>query len=110
MPKLKPLLPLLLAASVIWIIPLAAQAQWASSEIEHDWRVSIGGQSFGLQQQVTYFATPGLGGQRTTTLYLGPYTTTTRLPAAFVAAGVLLPFAAMLALMLAKRAPSNQKS
>ena len=65
--------------------PVAAQAQWATSRIEHDWRVTITGNSYGLTQE--FFSTwSTVHGRRTTTIYFGQHTFRTRLPALSVAA------------------------
>ena len=79
--------------------PDAAQYRLATSSNEHDWRLTIGGNSYGLLQRVTYFASYGVGGIRTTTICLGPYTANTRLPAAYVAAMMFLPVGATLFLL-----------
>ena len=90
---------LLLVTLVVCALPIAAHAQWATSSNEHDWRLTIGGNSYGLLQRVTYFASYGVGGIRTTTICLGPYTANTRLPAAYVAAMMFLPVGATLFLL-----------
>lgn len=69
------------------ILPTAAHAQDGGYFIpEHDWRLSIGGTSYGLLQ-TTWSTRP----TRTTTICLGHYTFNTHLPAAGVAAMFLLP-------------------
>jgi hypothetical protein len=76
-------------------LPSAAHGQWASACTEHDWRVTIGGRSFGLVQKSVYTVSLSLPGCRYTTIYLGPVgTTTTRLRAPYVAAAPLLPLGA----------------
>jgi hypothetical protein len=60
--------------------------------LEHDWRLAIGGHSFGLVQQADYydFSHSRLI-CRTTTIYVGPFgATTTRVGAPFVAILLLL--------------------
>lgn len=76
-------------------LPTAAQAEWATTDIEHDWRATLGGNSFGLVQQVTYFTARGFGGDRKTLVCLGPFTIATRVRAPFVAALVILPCGAI---------------
>jgi len=75
---------LLLMMWMVLFLPIAAYGQWATSRIEHDWRVSIGGSSFGATQEFlsTYSTTLGT---RTTVIYLGRYTIRTGLPAGWVA-------------------------
>lgn len=86
---------LLLVALVVCALPVGAQAQWASSRKEHDWRISIGDCSFGLVQEVVYTISLTQG-NRHTTVYFGPYSWTTGrfqakhiATAALVAAGVV---------------------
>jgi hypothetical protein len=75
----------LLIAWVVLSSPIAAHAQWATSRIEHDWRVSIGGSSFGLTQE--FFSTFSTTfGSRTTVIYFGRYTVRTGLPGVCVVA------------------------
>jgi hypothetical protein len=81
---------LLLAALVVCASPFAARAQWATTETQHDWRLTIAGRPFGLVQQVSYVGAR-LGGTRTTTVCLGSYAVKTRIPAACVATMVLFP-------------------
>ena len=78
-------------AGGLCLLSATAHGQWASSVVDHDWRVTIGTNSYGLQQRTTYTLALGVGGTRTTTLHLGRYTTTTRLPAVPLVALVLLP-------------------
>lgn len=76
---------LVLLIWMIWVLPGAAHAQWAIRRIEHDWRVRIGGNSFGLTQE--FFSTFSTTiGTRTTNIYIGQFTVHTRLPAIWVAA------------------------
>ena len=74
--------------------PIAAHAQWATSRVEHDWRVTIGGNSYGLEQRFssTYSLTLGW---RTTTIFFGRHTVRTNLPAVWVASLALAPLAAV---------------
>src|SRR5690348_12410616 len=58
------LMSLLLCAS-----PFAAHAQWATTETEHDWRLTIAGRPYGLVQRVRYVGAR-IGGTRRTTIYL----------------------------------------
>jgi len=79
------LMSLLVCAS-----PFVAHAQWAATITEHDWRLTVGGHSYGVVERVRYVGVR-LGGKRTTTIYVGRYTAETRLPAALVATVTLLP-------------------
>ncbi len=45
---------LFLAAFLVGASPIAAEAQWASFRIEHDWRLTLGDNSFGLVQTAVY--------------------------------------------------------
>ena len=89
-------------------LPVAASAQWASSITEHDWCFTVGGNSYGLQQRVTYTISLGYGGTRTTTLYLGRYTATTRIPAPFVALIALLPVGTVGFFLLTRLSRGNE--
>ena len=82
---------LLLVTLVVCAWPMVARAQWATSRTEHDWRLNIAGHSFGLVQEAIYTVSLSYPNYRTTTIYLGPYTTTTRVPAAYAAVMMLLP-------------------
>ena len=93
---------------ILCAVPSIAHAQWAHGYIEHDWRVIIGGNSYGLVQQVT--DTTGVGGYRTTTIYLGPYRTTTHFRAAYFAVALLLPMAAGGVLSVVRLLASNKRS
>jgi hypothetical protein len=74
--------------------PIAAQAQWATSRVEHDWRITINGNSYGLEQRFTStFST--VAGWRTTTIFFGQHTFRTNLPAVWVAALALAPLLAV---------------
>jgi hypothetical protein len=99
---------LLLVALAVCALPRAAHAQDGGYIItEHDWRLTIGGTSYGLSQ--TAWGKAGrYSGHRTTTIYLGHYTANTRIPAAYVAVTFLLPagvmgFVLLPALWLRKR-------
>jgi len=106
---------LLVMPGLIGALPIAAHAQWAILRIEHDWRVTINGNSYGLTQEfLSTWST--VHGTRTTTIYSGQHTLRTRLPAvcvaalalAFVGTVLLSPFA-----MLSRKqeyAPHNQPS
>lgn len=77
---------------------MAAQSQWASGYTEHDWRVSVGANYYGLLQQVVY-TTDLVHGYRTTTLYFGTHswlTTRFRADYAAVVALVVLGIAGVL--------------
>ena len=76
---------LLLMAGLIGALTVTAHAQWATSRTEHDWRISINGNSYGLTQD--FFSTwSTVHGTRTTTIYFGQRTFRTRLPAIGAAA------------------------
>ncbi|SRR6266540_362545 len=71
-------------------MPIAAHAQWATSRTEHDWRVSVGVNSYGLLQQEVY-TIDLVHGYRVTTIYFGSHTrSTTRFRADYVAVVTLL--------------------
>src|SRR5689334_15735390 len=77
---------LLTAMILVGAIPQTANAQSFSSYIEHDWRVTIGGNSYGLVQEVLMPF-----GLRTTAICVGRHAFTTRLRAPSVAAfGLML--------------------
>jgi hypothetical protein len=64
-------------------IPTTSQAQWALHYVKHDWRVAIGGGSYGLTEEFSSFFSPTVG-TTTTTIYLGGITWQTSLPAVWV--------------------------
>src|ERR1041384_2474321 len=98
---------LLLMAGLIGFLPVAAQAQWATSRIEHDWRVTINGDSYGLTQD--FFSTwSTIHGTRTTTMYFGQDAFRTRLPAVWVAA-LALAFVGAAALALFAMLPGKHE-
>lgn len=78
---------------LIWLmsaLTTTAHAQWATRRVEHDWRVRIGGNSYGLTQE--FFSTfSTTAGTKTTIIYLGPHTYSTNLPAVWVTGLTLLP-------------------
>lgn len=74
---------------LVWASFFAAHAQWATTVSEHDWRLTIAGRPYGLVQRVSYVGAR-IGGTRRTTICLGPYAAETPIPAAFVAAAILL--------------------
>ena len=98
----------LVVALVAFALPLAAHAQWASSLIEHEWLITIGGNSYGLVQRVTDSA--GVRRERTTTVCLGSYTTTTRVRAAYLALLMLLPVGALGVVLLPRLSPGKSGS
>ncbi len=61
--------------------PIGARAQSYYGYVEHDWRFNVAGNSYGLVQEV--FGPPG---RRTTTIYFGGGTLTTKLRAPYIAA------------------------
>jgi uncharacterized membrane protein len=85
---------LLLMVVLVGALPIAAQAQWATSRIEHDWRITINGNSYGLEQRFTSTYSLTLG-WRTTTIFFGQHTFRTNLPAVWVAALALAPVVAV---------------
>jgi hypothetical protein len=95
---------------MVWLIgtlPVAAQAQWATSRIEHDWRVTINGNSYGLAQE--FFSTfSTVLGTRTTTIYFGQHTFRTSLPAVCVAALTVASVGAVPFLLLAILRPKRE--
>lgn len=83
---------LFLLLALVWALPVATHAQWLYTKTEHDWRLTIGGYSFGLVQKAIHTYTLNQPSYRETTIYLGPvYTTTRRCRAPCVAALLLLP-------------------
>ena len=97
---------LLLVTLFVCVLPAAAHGQWARGRIEHDWRVAVGGYSYGLVQRASDTTGQDWGWCRTTTIYLGPYTTTTHFRAAHVAMVLLLPIGAGGVLLLTR--PRNR--
>ncbi len=94
------LAPVLILA--VCTMPLAAQAQWATGHTEHDWRISVGANSYGLLQEEVY-TIDLVHGTRITTIYFGSRTwTTTRFRADDIAALSLLIVGAVGALSLKK--------
>lgn len=89
--------------------PFAAHAQWATTVTEHDWRLTIAARPYGLLQRVHYVGAR-IGGTRTTTLCLGPYTANTRVPAACVATVILLPVGVVGLLVLRGLFPGKKQS
>jgi hypothetical protein len=85
---------LLLMIVLVGALPIAAHAQWATSRIEHDWRITINGNSYGLEQRFTSTYSLTLG-WRTTTIFFGQHTFRTNLPAVWVAALALAPLVAV---------------
>jgi hypothetical protein len=91
---------LLLIALLLGALPLAAHAQWATSRVEHDWRITINGNSYGLEQRFT--STFSLvDGWRTTTIYFGRHSFRTSVPAVWVAVLTLSPLAAVALFLVA---------
>jgi hypothetical protein len=85
---------LLLATLMACAFPLAVYGQWASNYKEHDWRLTISGNSYGLVQDITDW---GLGPIRATTICVGPHTLSTRFPAVYIVAALtLLPMGVFL--------------
>ena len=71
-------------------MPIAAQAQWATSRAEHDWRIFVGANSYGLLQQEVY-TIDLVHGYRVTTIYFGCHTSSaTRFRANYGAVMTLL--------------------
>ena len=66
-------------------------------EIEHDWRITIGGNSWGLRQMVQQ-----PGEHRLTMIELGPWMFPTRLRAAEVAAIALGPMVLVVAVTMSR--------
>src|SRR6266571_8694324 len=99
----------LLVALVMFAWPMAAHAQWGISYNEHDWRITVGAKSYGLVQKFSSF-TSVTNGTRQTTIYLGPYATTTRLRAPWVAAVLLLPVGGAGLLLLTRFLPEKRGS
>jgi len=64
----------------------AAQAQWATSEVEHDWTLRSGDRCYGLVQVIELPA-----GSRKTFVYFGQYAFTTSLRADVLSALLLAP-------------------
>jgi hypothetical protein len=81
----------ILVTFAVLVVPIGAHGQWARSRTEHDWHVTVGGQEFGIVQRSVDMTGREWGWQRTTTIYVGPYRTSTRLHAGFVAIGLLVP-------------------
>ena len=83
--RMRKIRQLFLMIGLISALPVGAHAQWATSRITHDWRVTIAGNSYGLTQE--FFSTwSTVHGTTTTTMYFGQQTLHTRLPAVCVAA------------------------
>ena len=109
--RMRKIRQLFLISLAVCVLPVAAHAQWASSKTEHDWRLSIGGHSFGLVQQAVYTVSLGSPSYRRTTIYLGPfYTTTTRFRAPWLAVVLLLPVGAAGVFVLARLLPGKRES
>jgi hypothetical protein len=89
---------------MVWLIgalPVTSHAQqWAISYIEHDWRVTISGNSYGLTQEFLSTVSTVVG-TRTTTIYFGQHTFHTSLPAVCVAALAIASVGAVPLLLLA---------
>lgn len=103
---------LLLIILAVCALPVVAHAQDGYfhyfRRTEHDWRVSIGGSSFGLLQETIYNGVP-IG--RETTIYCGPLgKTTTRLRAPYIAVVLLLPVAAAGVLLVRGLSGKNESS
>src|SRR3954447_14835475 len=82
---------LLLVALMLCALPLTGRAQWATTRTEHDWRLAIAGNSFGLIQEAIYTVSLESPNYRRTTIYLGPvYTTTTPFQVPHIALVLLL--------------------
>ena|ERR1035437_2827308 len=99
---------LLFVILVVCAMPIAAQAQWAFSRTEHDWRISVGANSYGLLQQEVY-TIDLVHGTRITTIYFGSHTwATTRFRADYIAALSLLIVGTVVVLSL-KRLLSGKR-
>jgi hypothetical protein len=70
-------------------MPVAAQAQWATTRTEHDWRISVADGSYGLLQQQVY-TFDLVHGYRRTTVYFGPHTWSTDFRAEYIVAAALM--------------------
>ena len=66
---------------------MTAHAQWASKIVEHDWRLKLGENSFGLLQEQIDVGVK----YRVTSICLGPCKITTGLRAGYIVALVLVP-------------------
>ena len=98
-----------LVALAVITCPMAAHAQWGISYNEHDWRITVGGKSYGLVQEFCSF-TSITNGFRQTTIYFGPYTTATRFRAPWVTVVLLLPLGGAGLLLLTRFLPENRGS
>ena len=99
----------LFLVAMIGTLPIGAHAQWATSRVERDWRVTINGSPYGLTQE--FFSTfSTIVGTRTTTLYLGPHTYRTRLPAVCVATLAVVPLVGAVALLLFAMLPEGYRT
>jgi hypothetical protein len=82
------ILSVALILTAAWAVP--ARAQWATSRVEHDWKITIGGQEFGLTQLAVYVTSLEHVNHRETTLHMGPYfAKTTRFRAPEILAAIL---------------------
>ena len=71
-------------------MPRMAQAQWATSRTEHDWRMTTGDYAYGLVE-MTVYQSRLTSGTRITTIYVGPFSwSTLRVGAVQIVAGLLL--------------------
>jgi hypothetical protein len=101
---------LFLTALVLCALTVEAHAQWASSSTEHDWRIAVGGCSFGIVQQAVYTISLSFPSSRHTTIYFGPVgTITTRFEAPFVAVVLLLPVGATAAFLVTRLLSGNRR-
>jgi hypothetical protein len=101
---------LFLTTFILCALSAAAEAQWATSRIEHDWRLTVGESSFGLVQTAVYMTDLEHVNHRVTTIHLGPFvTTTTRFRAPQIAAAVLLLLAAAGGAFVVHRASRGAK-
>ena len=99
---------LVLAACLVCAWPGIASAQWASTRIEHDWRMTIGGSSIGLVQRAVYFVDLDHVNHRETIIYLGPFSTiTTRFRADHIAVATLAVVGMIAAFVVCKNLPRS---
>src|SRR5579871_6367716 len=106
-----PVRQLVLATCLMFAWPGIVSAQWATTRIEHDWCVTIGGSSIGLVQRAVYFVDLTHVSQRETIIYLGPFpSVTTRFRANQIAVATLAAVGTITAFAVCKVLPRSREA
>jgi hypothetical protein len=99
--------PIVLIVVLLCASTIKGHGQWAIRYAEHDWRITIGSQSYGLVQE--FFSTYSrVHGTRTTFIYFGSHTFRTRVPASWITAFAALALTLVVVFPYAIRRPQGK--